>query len=440
VTTNYVFTGHKFLEFVDSSKIIEEANEKLSSSIKIEDKKKLSTYFEEVIRNNPKDRYLLNTIFFEHIMYSRLRNIFVDRFNVTDNTLEVSTFNMKVKRILESFNNETRIPQALLSKMNDGKYYLMDMLDIKALGTKFIAGYDYTTNGDKVKTARFIFVQVVPRGTRIGYFIAGIDINFENGTCLTMIRNLTDIKDIENEKEAESKKNDENNQYDDYPKSFNRLYSTVKNLIVEPLINLESIDVKSDRKGMYNLCSNLLHNLLGDIHEEVLKATEEEVKDSVQTILRKLFPNDSAFIKTNTAPLGMKIQSMLCSAFISKKYKTKDIVKIAKQIPLKGYPTRIKFISSKFSKGAAQSGGSKIPVAYTDLFHSLYTEFEKSSDLEEWSISWFLDFRNTNPDNCLVSQTTIYAKQTSFRIVFLQKKSLGKEFIYHVIGELNHYR
>lgn len=89
--------------------------------------------------------------------------------------------------------------------MNDGKYYLMDMLDIKALGTKFIAGYDYTTNGDKVKTARFIFVQVVPRGTRIGYFIAGIDINFENGTCLTMIRNLTDIKDIENEKEAESK-------------------------------------------------------------------------------------------------------------------------------------------------------------------------------------------------------------------------------------------
>ncbi|MDA1570345.1 hypothetical protein PDK93_30490, partial [Bacillus cereus] len=63
-----------------------------------------------------------------------------------------------------------------------------------------------------------------------------------------------------------------------------------------------------------------------------------------------------------------------------------------------------------------------------------------SSDLEEWSISWFLDFRNTNPDNCLVSQTTIYAKQTSFRIVFLQKKSLGKEFIYHVIGELNHYR
>lgn len=56
-------------------------------------------------------------------------------------------------------------------------------------------------------------------------------------------------------------------------------------MIVEPLINLESIDVKSDRKGMYNLCSNLLHNLLGDIHEEVLKATEEEVKDSVKLFL-----------------------------------------------------------------------------------------------------------------------------------------------------------
>lgn len=122
-------------------------------------------------------------------------------------------------------------------------------------------------------------------------------------------------------KKRQNLKNDENNQYDDYPKSFNRLYSTVKNLIVEPLINLESIDVKSDRKGMYNLCSNLLHNLLGDIHEEVLKATEEEVKGSVQTILRKLFPNDSAFIKTNTVPLGMKIQSMLCSAFISKSIK-----------------------------------------------------------------------------------------------------------------------
>ncbi|QWH88397.1 hypothetical protein EXW29_09445 [Bacillus toyonensis] len=435
--TTYVFNGHKFLEFVDSSTIIKEANEKISPAIDIDTKSKLGEFFEEVIKNNPKDRKVLNKIFFEHIMYSRLKNVFVDRFNTKENSLTVSAFKGKMKKIQESFNNEVRIPRDLFSIMNKDHYYLMDMLNVSTLGTQFIAGYDYTSSNNKVQTARFLFVQVVPRGTKIGYFIAGIDINFEEGTCLTMIRNITDIKEIEEGEVPQKKKEEEK---EEFVTSFNRLYIKVKRMIIERLISIEDIEAESDKKGMYKLCTELLDSLLGNINQEVTQATEEEVNKSVQAILKKLFPNDNAFVKSNTKPLSKKLHSLLCSAFINQKYDTDDIVKIARHLVLKGYPTRIKFTSSRASRGSAQSGGSKIPVASTELFHSLYNEFENSSNLSEWSISWFVNYNNTKPEDCSVSQTTIYAKQTSFRIVFLQKKSINKEFIEHVVGQLNQYR
>lgn len=79
-------------------------------------------------------------------------------------------------------------------------------------------------------------------------------------------------------------------------------------------------------------------------------------------------------------------------------------------------------------------------MAATDLFHSLYTEFQSAISLELWSISWFLDIGNTKPEDCKVSQTTIYARPTSFRVVFKQRKPINKEFIYYVVGTLNRYR
>lgn len=439
VETTYIFNGHKFIEFVDPSAIIKKANEKISSPIDVDMKSNLGDYFEQVIKNNRSDRKVLNTIFFEHIMYSRLKNVFVDRFNIKENFLEVPAFKEKVKKIQESFNNELRIPRDLFSVMSKDQYYLMDMLNINTLGTQFIAGYDYTSSNNKIQTARFLFVQVVPRGTKKGYFIAGIDINFEKGTCLTLIRNITDIKEIEGE-ETPQKKKEEEEEKEEYVKSFNRLYINVKKMIIERLITLEDIEAQSDKKGMYKLCTELLDSLLGNINQEVTQATEKEVNKSIQAILKKLFPGDNAFVKSNTKPLSKKLHSLLCSAYINQKYDTDDIVAIARKLVLKGYPTRIKFTSSKASRGSAQSGGSKIPVASTELFHSLYNEFENSSNLSEWSISWFLDFNNTKPEDCSVSQTTIYAKETSFRIVFLQKKPTNKEFIEHVIGQLNQYR
>ncbi|MGX5469231.1 hypothetical protein ACWKT2_24340 [Bacillus toyonensis] len=433
--SKYVFNGHRFVEFVDPLKIKKEANEKIGSIPSISEQEGFAKYYEKVVKNNSSNRKQLNAIFFENIMYSQLKNVFVDKFDTDANLLNVTTFKARVKQILESFNNEERIHTDILSLMNEDGFYLMDMLQVNTIGTNFIAGYDFTSNKDKVETARFLFVQVVPRGTKLGYFIAGIDINFVDGNCLTMIKNVTGIKEFE-----ETANNDEDEQTDEYAKSINRLYSIVNKLIIKRLITKEDIDVISDRQGMYHLCTELESKLLESIRGEVSHVTGEIVNDSIKGMLKKLFPEDNLFIRSDADLLSKKMHSLLISTYIKRKYKAKDLIKKAKELSQVGYPTRIKFVSDKSSRGSAQSGGSKVPVASTDLFHSLYTEFQGALSLELWSISWFLDVQNTKLEDCAVSQTTIYAKQKSFRIVFLQRKPINKEFINHVVGTLNLYR
>ncbi|PEF75625.1 hypothetical protein CON94_08910 [Bacillus pseudomycoides] len=438
VENKYVFNGHLFVEFVDPSKIREEASEIIESIPDLNGKESFAKYYEKMIKNNPKNRQQLNNIFFENIMYSQLKNIFIDKFSIESNSLRVTDFKQMVKEILKEFNikNEERIHRDILSLMSEDGFNLMDMLHVTRIGTNFISGYDFTSNNDKVQTARFLFVQVVPKGSKVGYFIAGIDINFVNGTCLTMIKNVSDIKEFEDivENDEEDEANGE------YAKSISRLYSIVNNLIIKRLIVKEKIKVETDREGMYHLCTKLERDLLGSIRDEVSAVTDTIVNDSLKKILQELFPKDNFFIKSETRSLSKQVHSLLISTYIKRNYKTKDLIKRAKELNQVGYPTRIKFVSNKSNRGSAQSGGSKVPVAATDLFHSLYTEFQSAISLELWSISWFLDIGNTSPEDCKVSQTTIYAKPTSFRVVFKQRKPINKEFINHVVGTLNQYR
>lgn len=438
VESKYVFNGHLFVEFVDPSKIKEEASEIVGSIPGLNGKESFAKYYEKVIKDNPRKRQKLNNIFFENIMYSQLKNIFIDKFSIESNSLKVTDFKQKVKGILKDFNikNEERIHRDILSLMSEAGFNLMDMLHVTKIGTNFIAGYDFTSNNDKVQTARFLFVQVVPKGTKVGYFIAGIDINFANGTCLTMIRNVSDIKEFEDI--VDNDEEDESN--GEYAKSINRLYSIVNNLIIKRLIVKAEIKVESDREGMYHFCTKLERDLLGSIRNEVTNVTDAIVNDSLKKILKELFPKDNLFIKSETKSLSKQVHSLLISTYIKKNYKTKDLIKKAKELDQVGYPTRIKFVSNKSNRGSAQSGGSKVPVAATDLFHSLYTEFQSAISLELWSISWFLDVENTRPEDCEVSQTTIYSKPTSFRVVFKQRKPINKEFINHVVGTINQYR
>ncbi|QWG87559.1 hypothetical protein [Bacillus mycoides] len=438
VESKYVFNGHLFVEFLDPSKIKEEASGVIGSIPSLNGKESFAKYYEKVVKDNPRNKQLLNNIFFENTMYGQLKNIFIDRFSIKSNSLKVKDFKQRVKEILEDFNvkNEKRIHRSLLSLMSEDGFNLMDMLHVTKVGTNFIAGYDFTSRNDNVETARFLFVQVVPKGTKIGYFIAGIDINFVNGTCLTMIRNVSDIKEFEDIVETDEE--DEPN--GEYAKSINRLYNTVNTLIIKRLIVKEKIKVESDREGMYHFCTGLERDLLGSIRDEVSNATDAIVNDSLKKILKELFPKDNLFIKSETKSLSKQVHSLLISTYIRKNYKTNELIKKAKELNQVGYPTRIKFVSNKSNRGSAQSGGSKVPVAATDLFHSLYTEFQSAISLELWSISWFLDVGNKRPEDCEVSQTTIYAKQTSFRVVFKQRKPINKEFINYVVGTLNQYR
>ncbi|MEM5635456.1 hypothetical protein AAHB65_01280 [Bacillus toyonensis] len=97
--SKYVFNGHRFVEFVDPLKIKKEANEKIGSIPSISEQEGFAKYYEKVVRNNSSNRQQLNAIFFENIMYSQLKNVFVDKFDTDANLLDVTTFKARVKQI-----------------------------------------------------------------------------------------------------------------------------------------------------------------------------------------------------------------------------------------------------------------------------------------------------------------------------------------------------
>lgn len=421
----YVFAGFKFAEYIEMDTFKERISNDLD--IEINELTNLGDIFSKIHMENPDLEKKLNEIFFENILYSHLKHVYIDEFNTK---LKVSQFKQNMKKVIESLNHNDNIPSALYPEMSEEGFFLMDSLNVSSINSKFIAGFDYEANGEELINARIIFVEVVPTGDRTEYFVAGIDIDFKSNTYLTMIRTKQDIKKLDNE--------EENQKLD---KTTYQLYKRVKdNIIADLLYNTQTIDVKKDRLSMYNLCKNLDEQLLKDIRAEVISRTSSSVSSSVKQLISDLFPSGKKPKKHDRDKLEENISSLLIANYIKTNYKGKDLVKMAKGKKLVGYPTKIKFTSNKANRGSTQSSSSKQPVSASDMFHSLYISFRDALGLEQWSISWFTDYEFKNPKDFDVIQTTIYSKSTYFEVVFKPTRPLNKEIIYHVVKYLNNHR
>lgn len=420
----YIFQGQKFLEYIDMNEIRENSKE-LFPGENLE-QFDFPTLYQRAFSMKNGIINEFDKVFFDSIFYNYLKHIFINKFYSNPNN-EINNYYENIERIISKFNKKDYIPSVLRKHMHAEGFYLMDKLNITSNHAKFIAGIDHEFEDEKIVRTRILFVEVIPVENHVEYFVAGVDIDFENSVYAIMIKNKTNIQKINYEET-------QNN-------TISQLYHFVKNNIIIPLLTTtDSINVKNDREGMYSLCKELDESLLSNVRSEVEQKTGSVLDTSIINLAQSLFIDENELNSVEKNSLKEKIMSLLIANYINKTYKPIKLVKLAKEKKLVGYPTKIAFTSNKNSKGSTQSSSAKIPVSSSDMFHSLYINFKEAFTLEQWSISWFTDKEFTDEKDIDVVQTTIYSKSTCFEVVFKAHRPLNKEFISHVIRKINEYR
>ncbi|MBM7632952.1 hypothetical protein [Geomicrobium sediminis] len=441
MSSAYFFEGQKFLDFSNDTIVRDKLQEALGFSANLP----LGDYYKKFSDEFPRDKKILDKLFFESIMYSRLKNVYLDRMNTVN--IEVPIFKKRMHSLIYNINGGKRVE--LEKYMSVDGFYLMDALNITEIGLTFLAGYDYEETADhKVKTARYLFFQVVPmkkEGTT-GYLVAGVEFDFKSQVILTSIRNNTnDIKRDYNSGEEGFKKNWEEN--------LENFYLTIKNIILSNLglkdqvESLEDRDIpssdfhyKKDRESMYNMFQLLDEQLLSDYRDELNRRLGNSSEEVTNELIKKI----DRFNHYNNSKLKddfkQRLDALLLSTLISVSADDEDIVNLAKSKKMIGFPTRISFKSSSSGQGSTGSSGKDSPISGMEMFHSLYIDFKDALELPMWSISWFADIHHKSSSNNEVVQTSIEVNQRFFRITFKNKNYLNKELIHHVVNSISKFR
>lgn len=420
-----LFRGHKFLEYVDYKQFKEVVEKELS--FKAISGEPFDQFYSRFLENHRHKQNDFDKIFFENILYGQLKNVYVSKIKGSVQYTP-KNFRTAVKLLIKDINIDNPIiPVNYHDSMSEKGFYLMDSLSIGVSGTKFIAGFDYKTDKDKVTNARFLFVEVVPRKNETeAYFLAGVEIDFTNQVYLIMVRNLVGIE-----------KSDGNESL--WDSSINSLYKKINETILKYLRIAGYVDVNTDRGGMFKMCEELDTMLLKDIREEVNKKVHRKIGIFTNEIFNTLFMDESVptFEKQVVTE---KLQALLLGSYINIRIKGDSLRKKAKDLNLIGYPTRINFKSNKASQSSTKSSDKSRPIASSEMFHSLYIDFKQAVALPYWSLSWFSDYKHLTNDHKDVIQTTIVSTSTYFKVVFLARRHLDKEFFHYVIETINRYR
>ncbi|PGZ72787.1 hypothetical protein COE55_20950 [Priestia megaterium] len=426
----YVFNDKLFAEYVDFNKIKDEV---ISLGIPVDETIRLSEIYKYVVKNCPSEKQHLDKVFFENIMYSQLKNIYINTFS---EKVDIDVFKGRMKTILDKIKRNSDIPFPYQQMATEDGFYLMDLIQVTSTGTKFISGFNIEEKNGQLKSAKILFVEAVKDKNNLSrYFIAGIDINFEENFILTMIRNIGDIK----EKDLD----DEEDYGYNLARTIPSLYKYVKSEIIDVLIKkIDVIDKEKDRKSLYSLCKSLDDELLKDIRKVVQEKTSNTIKRSVNELMNNLYDLEDRPKQSDKEEITANIESLMIANYIKTKHGSNNaaLSKMAKTKRLPGYTTKIKFMGNRANRGATQSAGSKQPVSATDMFHSLYISFKQALGLEVWGMSWFEDYAHTDLKKTKVLQTSIYSQSTQFKIIFLPRRPLNKEIIHYVVRYINRQR
>ena len=327
----YIFNGYKFLDFIDTEKFKEDVLSEFEIPEKVQ-KLDFPDYYSHLMVNFPGEQKITGKIFFENILYSHLKNVFVEKISAHPN-LNIEKFKEKLKQLIENVNFKESIPTNFHNLMSENGFYLMDLLNITVPNTSFIAGCDLTEINGEVSNARFLFVEAVQKITQgTVYFIAGIEIDFKKNLALTMIKNVGGLTKENTEADT----------------TIHQLHQKAINKVLHTLgIFLKKPQVKSDREGMFKLCKKMDDNLLDDLRGELYSRVDYTVKESVKNLNHVLFNDTVKLSNTDQSDLRKKIKALLLSYYIEYQIKPLELVRKAKRNKLSGDPTRRNLTSKK---------------------------------------------------------------------------------------------
>lgn len=418
-TTNaYLFNGKKLISYshfdVYRNTLLNAGIDITSNSVK--------DIFEEIMEERPERKREVDKLFFEHVFYGQLKNIYFHKIN--NGLPQKRGFIQKVTRIINIMNRKESIPAQYHDLFNPAGFYALDLLNIENKGNVFLLGFDYTENNNRIELARFLIAQVVIKNGDPVYYLSALEINYTDKFYLLMFRNLLGIDAVPQTGLLEEEK---------WNKSMNGYISKINSLILNPLDISVNFRFRKDRAGMYSMCKHLDDELLAEYRVHIADNIGTSVENSINSWFETLFAEGDE-------PSGLQKESLknkICSQALSLYLKNKpeiDLVEKAKELGQVGYTTKIEFKANQAGRGATKSKSGSEPIATEDMFHSLYIDFKDALELPKWSLAWFTD----EEDDYV--QTTIYITKAYFKIIFLPTRHLNKESIYHVVRYVGGFR
>lgn len=420
----YAFGGSKFLEYVklkDFKLLVETELEYFDDTDNFPD------YYSKFITTQSLPRiHIFRELFFEHILYGRLTNIFVHKIKTSSPSSEL--FLKRVDRVLDNF--KSNLATTIQGFVSSKGFYLMDTIGVSVDGADFVAGFDYKEEEGLITEARFMFGRSVYRkqkdGSSIGcYIISGVDINFVENYCAILTKNPIGVKPIVS---------DDN----ETTKTQNNMNTFLKINVLDELSILTEFDYIKDQKSMFRMCQGLLGSLINDMKEEVFDLTSRGIDSSVAKLSNVLCGDGQKFPKGELDLIKKKMKFLFLGLYINNNFNEEDMRLKARELDLIGYPTKISFKNSRSNRSSTGTTTAKKSIASSDTLYSLLTDFENSNKLPKWSMSWFVDYEKKSDLD--VIQTTIESTKSNFKITNVALRHLNKEVVRHVIRTINEYR
>lgn len=414
----YVFNGKKLISYSHfdayRSTLLNAGIEVTSTSIK--------DIFEEIMEEHSESKREADRLFFEHVFYGQLKNIYFHKIN--NGLPQKNGFIQRVTRIINTMNRKESIPPQHHDMFNPTGFYALDVLNIENKGNVFLLGFDYLENNNQIELARFLVAQVVIKNGDPVYYLAALEINYREKFYLLMFRNLIGIDAVPQTGLLDEEK---------WNKTMNGYISKINNLILDPLNIRENFRFRKDRAGMYNMCKQLDDELLVGYRAHISENIGTPVENSINSWFDALFAEEAGPSDIQKESLKDKICSQVLALYLKNKPEI-NLVEIARELDQVGYTTKIEFKANQAGRGATKSKSGSEPIAAEDMFHSLYIDFKDALELPKWSLAWFTD----EEDDYM--QTTIHITKSYFKVVFLPTRHLDRESIYHVITYIGGYR
>ncbi|MBC1511539.1 hypothetical protein [Listeria booriae] len=394
----YRFRGNKFIRYANITEIKENIceNKKLMDSVwigGIKDLHGLKELYHYIDENaSVQEIEIVNSIFFESLMYCEAKHVYIDRFKSLGINFERLQKLLKQK-IME---DKESYPSSIEHLVYEEGFFPMQHMELQ-VEKLFIAGFKIkvdesnTLQGLDLVLAKSVTLDSDKK--REGYFIISIEMDFNTHILLTMMKHTNDI---------------EKNAGDSL--TLTKAYKEAVQFL-EKYINVECEprDTKTEWGKLHKFCSDLDTKLLDDVREISNSKIKRDTNMFIQKQIKSLELSDKCS-KAELEKIEEKILAIFAAESIFHDYKANEIVKLAGDKDLMGYLTVCEFDNNR-RKSKTGSVGSLEPLSGTREYHNLMTDFNEANRIKTFAISWFVDSSKKD-----VIQTRISTNSSSFHI------------------------